>query len=180
MIYVFFAEGFEEIEALTTVDILRRCNLSVETVSISDSQTVKGAHNIPLLCDKVFEQIDKDPIEAIVLPGGMPGAANLAQHQGLKTLLIDHNDKQGLIAAICAAPMVLGKHGILSGRKATCYPGFEEELTGAQTLSEYVVRDGNIITGRGPAAAADFGYAIASVLTDQTTVDNVRKGMLFA
>lgn len=180
MIYLFLANGFEEIEALATLDILRRCGLAVTTVSISADRTVMGAHNIPVLADSLFADNDYAAADALVLPGGMPGAKNLLEHEGLRNALIAQNERGALVAAICAAPMVLGLHGLLVGRQATCYPGFEGYLTGATHQSAYVVEDANIITGRGPAAAVEFGFAIASRFVAPQQVADVRAGMLFA
>lgn len=179
MIHLFLADGFEEIEALATLDILRRCGLTVNTISITKTRTVMGAHNIPVFADEIFRESDYAESEALVLPGGMPGAKNLLDHFGLRKVLLAQNARGGLVAAICAAPMVLGQHGLLQGCKATCYPGFEDKLTGAEVCEEYVVEDDNIITGRGPAAAVEFGFAIASRFVSPQRVAEVRSGMLF-
>lgn len=180
MIHLFLADGFEEIEALATLDILRRCGLVVTTVSITKTRTVMGAHSIPVLADEIFRGSDYIKSDALILPGGMPGAKNLLDHEGLRKALVAQNERGALIAAICAAPMVLGQHGLLQGHAATCYPGFEDKLTGATLKSGYVVEDGNVITGRGPAAAVEFGFAIASRFASAQRVDEVRKGMLFS
>lgn len=179
MIHLFLADGFEEIEALATLDILRRCGLVVKTVSCMDGRTINGAHNIPVMADEIFRASDLETSEAIILPGGMPGAKNLLEHDGLRKLLATHNERGGLIAAICAAPMVLGQHGLLVDKNATCYPGFEDMLVGAKVKADYVVEDGNIITGKGPAAAVDFGFAIASRFVSASKVAEVKSGMLF-
>lgn len=179
MIYLFLADGFEEIEALATLDVLRRCGLDVTTVSINPTKTATGAHGIPVTADALFDTVDYSNAQALVLPGGMPGASNLLEHNGLREVLLAQHARQGIVAAICAAPMVLGQNGLLKGRQATCYPGFEELLTGATIVKELVVEDGDIITGRGPAAAVPFGCAIANRLVDAQIIDNVLKGMLF-
>lgn len=179
MIHLFLADGFEEIEALATLDILRRCGLEVKTLSCNSDRNVMGAHNIPVLADEVFCADEHALCDAIILPGGMPGAKNLLENAALRDILLAHNERGGLIAAICAAPMVLGQHGLLAGRKATCYPGFENMLTGATVCSDYVVEDGNIITGKGPAAAVEFGFAIASRFVSAEKVAEVKSGMLF-
>ncbi|WP_071147241.1 DJ-1 family glyoxalase III [Bacteroides ihuae] len=163
-IYVFFADGFEEIEALTTVDVLRRANLKVEMVSIMSEDVTTGAHGIAVTCDLLFEECDFSDAIMLLLPGGMPGAASLSKHKGLCELLLDYNSQNKSIAAICAAPMVLGKLGILKGRKATCYPGYEQDLQGAEFVYEQVVKDANIITGNGPGAAMVFSLAIVESL----------------
>ena len=130
---LFLAEGFEEIEALGTVDILRRAKIDIVTISITDNNVVTCAHNIPVTADKKFNDIDFTNFDMLVLPGGMPGAKHLNEHEDLKNLISDFNSKGKLIAAICAAPMVLGGLGVLDGKRATCYPGFEPELIGAKT-----------------------------------------------
>ena len=124
-IYVFFADGFEEIEAITPVDVLRRAGLNVETVSVTDEEVVTGAHNIPVICDSCFQDCDFSDADLLLLPGGMPGAATLSEHEGLNRLLPGHVKEGKPVAAICAAPMVLGKLGLLKGKRVTCYPGFE-------------------------------------------------------
>ena len=141
---LFLANGFEEIEALATVDILRRAQLTVETISISDKKSVTGAHNLSVIADKTFQEANFSDVGLLVLPGGMPGAKNLNEHEELKQLISQFNEEGKLIAAICAAPMVLGGLGLLKDRRATCYPGFETELTGAKATGESVVIDGNI------------------------------------
>ena len=129
-VYAFFADGFEEIEAFTAVDTLRRAGLNVQIVSVTPDEIVMGAHDVSLLCDINFENCDFFDADLLLLPGGMPGAATLDKHEGLRKLLLDFAAKGKPIAAICAAPMVLGKLGLLKGRKATCYPSFEQYLTG--------------------------------------------------
>ena len=180
MLHIFIAEGFEEIEAFATIDILRRCNLEVAVVSITGTRMIKGAHGITILADTVFRKGTLTDSQAFILPGGMPGAQNLRHHEGLrKALLLQHSNRR-LIAAICAAPMVLGEHGLLEGKKATCYPGFEPSLKGAEVIdNEMVVEDGNFITAKGPAAAVDFAFAIAKRFVDSQLVAEVRSGMLF-
>lgn len=180
MIHLFLANGFEEIEALATLDILRRCGLDVATVSNTNDKTVVGAHNIPVIADYAFDEVSFDGSQALVLPGGMPGAKNLLENSALRDVLLAQYTRGGLVAAICAAPMVLGQHGILNGHKATCYPGFENMLVGADVQTSLVVEDRNVITGKGPAAAKEFGFTIASRFVDATTVESVRQGMLYA
>ena len=135
-VYAFFADGFEEIEAFTAVDTLRRAGLNVQIVSVTPDEIVMGAHDVSLLCDINFENCDFFDADLLLLPGGMPGAATLDKHEGLRKLLLDFAAKGKPIAAICAAPMVLGKLGLLKGRKATCYPSFEQYLEGAECVSE--------------------------------------------
>ena len=177
-VFVFFAKGFEEIEAVATVDVIRRGEINVTTVSISDDYLVEGAHGISVKADKLFTETDFANGDMLILPGGMPGASNLNNHVGLKELLKLYVDQEKKIAAICAAPLVLGGLGILQGKNATAYPGFEATLIGAEYVKTGVVIDGNIITGRGPGFAVDFGLAIVSQLAGQEKADEVGAGML--
>lgn len=172
--FVFLAPGFEEIEALTPVDVLRRGGVDVTVVSIvADSLVVEAAHGVKVCADKLFADIDFSGADALVLPGGMPGAQNLYNHEGLRRLLVAHNEREGLIAAICAAPgVVLGQMGLLSGLRATCYPGFEGMMEGATYSGEACVADGNFITAEGPGAALPFAYKILeSMLGTSVSVD---------
>ena len=177
-VFVFLAEGFEEIEAVATIDVIRRAEINVTTVSISNDYLVKGAHAISVMADKLFTEADFSNGDMLILPGGMPGASNLNNHAGLKNLLNSYVTHEKKIAAICAAPLVLGGLGILQGKNATAYPGFETTLTGAEYVKTGVVIDGNIITGRGPGFAVDFGLAIVSQLMGQEKADEVGAGML--
>ncbi len=177
MVYVFLAEGFEEIEALSVVDIIRRCGLSLQTVSISQNRQVTGAHGIPVLADRLFSETDFSDALALVLPGGLPGSDNLQNCEELKKLLIEGNEKGILLAAVCAAPKVLGAFGILKGKRATCYPGYEPELLGATPVEDRVAVDKNCITSRGAGTAADFAFAIAKALGAET--EGVYRGMLY-
>lgn len=179
MIHILLADGFEEIEALATLDVLRRCGLLVNTISITGTRLVEGAHGIPVMADNVFRQTKLAESEAIILPGGMPGAKNLLGSDGLRKALLAFHEHGGLIAAICAAPMVLGQHGLLQGRRATCYPGFEDKLTEAIICTDYVVEDDNIITAKGPAAAVDFACAIAAHFVTADRIQEVMQGMLY-
>ncbi|SEA18486.1 4-methyl-5(b-hydroxyethyl)-thiazole monophosphate biosynthesis [Porphyromonadaceae bacterium KH3R12] len=175
---LFLANGFEEIEALATVDILRRAQIPVETVSISDTKTVTGAHNVTVIADTTFQQADFSNVEVLILPGGMPGAKNLNEHEGLKELITKSNGEGKQIAAICAAPMVLGGLGLLNDKRATCYPGFETELAGAQTTGENVVVDSNITTGRGPGLAFEFALRLVEQIAGLKTRQEVQNGLL--
>ena len=177
-IFVFLAEGFEEIEALTPVDVLRRAGLSVQTVSIMDEQAVAGAHGVPLLADKMFAEINPEDAEMILLPGGLPGATNLDAHEGLSRMILEFADAEKPLAAICAAPLVLGNRGLLQGKKATCYPGFETYLQGAEYTAALVEQDGNIITGKGPGAAMEFAFAIVEKYCGIDKVNELKQGMM--
>ncbi len=176
MIYVFFANGFEEVEALTQVDMLRRCELEVKTVGIP-SRMVKGAHGITVVCDILPEEMDFNKIDGIVLPGGMPGTLNLEQSADVQSA-IDYcigNDK--IIGAICAAPSILGHRGLLNGKKAVCFPGFENELGDALYTDLPTVRDGNIITSKGAGTAFQFAFMLAEAFTDKHSADHLKAGV---
>ena len=179
-IYVFLAEGFEEIEALTPVDILRRCQQEVAIVSITGSPFVTSSHGVTVKADLLFEEARVDDADVLLLPGGMPGSANLNEHEGVRQALLAHHAQGKLIGAICAAPMVLGSLGLLQGRRATCSPGFEKYLTGAEYTAELCTVDGNIITGEGPAASFPYAYKLLSILTDEATSETLQVKMQFA
>ena len=178
MIHMFLATGFEEIEALTTLDVLRRFGLEVCTVSVTGTRLIHGAHGIPVMVDALLRKADLEVSQCLILPGGMPGAKNLLACDALCRCLVNHDQKGGLIAAICAAPMILGKLDILNGRDATCYPGFEGMLKGAHCKKDLVVEDGNIITGRGPGAAMDFAFAIAARFVEAERLKRMRYDMI--
>ncbi len=175
---LFLAEGFEEIEALGTVDILRRAEIPVETVSITNDKEVSGAHYIKVTADKTFDELDFSSIDMIVLPGGMPGAKNLNEHEELKKHIEDFVKNDKLVAAICAAPLVLGGMNLLDGKRATCYPGFEPELIGAKITNENVTVDGNIITGKGPGLVFDFALQIVETVAGIGVKQEVQQGLL--
>lgn len=173
---VLLAEGFEEIEALTVVDIIRRGNVECHMVSIKDLEVI-GAHSIKVIADKVLSE-DINEYDLIVFPGGMPGATNLKEDKKVLETVKKFNKEGKLIAAICAAPIVLAAAGIVENKNITSYPGFEEELKGCNYKEENVVIDGNIITSRGPATAMEFGYELLKVLGNETYND-LKKGMLY-
>lgn len=175
---LFLANGFEEMEAVSPIDILRRASIDVVTVSISDKKEVVGAHNITVLADKLFSEVDFTGFEALVLPGGMPGASNLFAHEGLKKLILSFDNEKKNIAAICAAPaVVLGGLGLLKGKEAICYPGFEEQLNGAIVSSKSVVTTENFTTGKGPGVAVDFALQLVKVLKGEKVADEVKAGL---
>ena len=161
---IFLATGFEDMEAVGTIDILRRGDIETVTISITGEYTVTGVHGIPVIADELFEDIDCSAYDALVLPGGGPGSIMLNKHQGVRKALVEACQSGKLIAAICASPRVFGSLGLLNGKNATCYPGIEPELLGANILSDLVVVDQNIITGRGPGLVIDFGLAILTYL----------------
>ena len=179
-VYVFLADGFEEVEALTPVDVLRRAGLTVQTVSVNDTRMVTGAHGVPVQADILMEDVQADCVQCLVLPGGMPGATNLDAHAGLSQLLCDAAEVGKPLAAICAAPLVLGKRGLLKGRKATCYPGFENFLEGADYTAALVEQDGFILTGKGPGAAMAFAFALVEQFCGAAKVCELKQGMMIA
>lgn len=179
MVYVFLADGFEEIEALTTVDVLRRAGIPVKCVGVN-TDIVTGAHGIKVLSDIELSNIILDEaLSAVVLPGGMPGALHLFESEAVLNAATFANNNNKTVAAICAAPFVLGELGLLNGKKATCYPGFESHLKGALLQSTPVTRDGNIITANGPAAATAFAREILSAVDSKEKADAVLKDMLW-
>ena len=179
MIYVFFATGFEDIEALAPVDIMRRAGLEVQTVSITGEQIVTSAHGVGIVADMLLSDVDFPKAEMLVLPGGLPGSTNLDACKPLTQAIVRHFEAGGAIAAICAAPLVFGHLGLLQGRRATCYPGVESELKGATYTSAIVEQDGNIITGKGPGAAFEFGYTIVEYFRGQSVSQILREGMIY-
>ena len=176
-IFVFLAEGFEETEALVPYDILRRGGVNVSLVSVSGSENVQGAHGVPI---GVHEALTEAAAEAdlLMLPGGTPGTFNLGASETLCGIIAKAAKSGKVIAAICAAPSVIGKMGLLNGRKATCYPGFEDKLTGARCVGENVVKDGNFITGIGPGASFEFGFALLAELEGEAVVRRVKEQMI--
>lgn len=176
MIYVFYADGFEEIEGVTPVDVLRRAELAVKTVGVG-GKTIRGAHDIPFTCDITEEEVAFEEIKAIVLPGGMPGTLNLEKSAIVQKALDFAVAKNRIIAAICAAPSILGHKGLLDGKKATVFPGFEKEMGAAEMMALAVVQDENFITGNGPGAALEFSLQLLEKLTDKETADNIAAGM---
>ncbi len=175
---VHLAEGFEEIEAITIIDVLRRAGLNVVTVSVTGVLRVTGAHLIEIVADRLFEEVDYSQSSMIILPGGMPGATNLKAHEGLKSKIIEFQDSGKYLAAICAAPLVLGSLGILKNRKAVCYPGFESYLLEADVIYEPFTTSDNIITGRGVGAALDFSLEIVRLTKGGEIAEKLRKAML--
>jgi 4-methyl-5(b-hydroxyethyl)-thiazole monophosphate biosynthesis len=163
MIVVLLADGFEEIEALTPVDMLRRAGLDVKTVGIN-SKIAAGSHKIPVICDIEPHEVELDKVSTVIFPGGMPGSLNLDASPFTDKIIAAVKENSGRIAAICAAPLILGRRGLLNGKKATCYPGFENELSGAEVVDASVVTDGNITTARGMGAALEFASELVSLI----------------
>jgi 4-methyl-5(b-hydroxyethyl)-thiazole monophosphate biosynthesis len=176
---VFLAEGFEELEAIGVIDILRRGDITVETISITAERLVTGAHGIQVTADWLFNRADFRDADVLVLPGGMPGTRNLNAYKPLRQLLERHHTQHKFIAAICAAPVILGGLGLLEGKKATCYPNFDHQLTGAEVTASAVEVDDIIITGRGPGMVFDFGLAILKALRRAGNARKVADDMLY-
>lgn len=165
MVYVFLAKGFEELEALAPVDVLRRAGIEVKTVGVTGKQ-VRGSHNIAVSCDITTNEATFDNLDGIILPGGLPGTTNLEADETVQRF-IDYAVENGkIIGAICAAPMILGHKGLLKGKNAVCYTGFEKELTGAHVLDRPAVRDGNIVTGWGAGGAMDFALLFLETISE--------------
>lgn len=176
--FLFLATGFEEIEALGTVDVLRRGGVRVNTVSIMGEQMVMGAHNIPVIADYLFEDATFDDADALILPGGIPGSNHLNTCTRLKELIMQKHGEGILLAAICAGPMVLGGLGLLKGKKATCFPNFEPTMIGSIPTTNGVEIDGLLITAQGPGFVFDFGLSILKVLKDEEIADEVSAALL--
>ena len=177
---VFLANGFEEVEALTVVDYLRRMDIEVDMVSITQEKQVNGAHDIPVLADKTIDQIDQvDAYDGVVIPGGLPGATNLRDNPRVIEIVKEMDGNEKLAAAICAGPIVLQKAGVIGGKKVTSYPGFQDQLSHGIYQEDGVVRDGNIITARGPALAVDFAIEIIDYLLGQEKADQLKKNILY-
>ncbi len=174
---VILAQGFEEIEAISVIDVLRRGGVNVLALGL-DGLEIKGAHGLSVMADGLFEKTDFGQIDMIILPGGLPGADNLAKSTHLKELLADFNAKGKKLGAICAAPMVLGRAGVISGAY-TCYPGFESQVSQDAPSQDNVVTNMNIITSRGPATSMEFALACLSELTSKQNADEIAKGLLF-
>lgn len=178
-VLVCLADGFEEIEGLTVVDLLRRAEIDVTMISISDTIEIIGAHGIVVTADKIYDEVHIDEADMLVLPGGMPGTNNLAKHEELVGKLKQFEEEGKWIAAICAAPSVLGMNGILEGRRATCYPGFEDKLIGANVVTDKVVTDHHVITSRGLGTAIEFALEIIRQLKDDRTANQVKESIIY-
>lgn len=178
-IAIFLATGFEEIEALTVVDLLRRAQIDIDMVSITGEKKAVGSHGIVVETDKIINQLNFSEYDMLVLPGGMPGTLNL-EHCEVLMIQVEAFYNQGKnIAAICAAPSILGHKGMLAGRKACCYPGFEKDLTGANVSEEPVCVDGTIITARGMGCAIDFGLKIVETLLGEETSRKLAEAIIY-
>lgn len=178
MVVVFMANGCEEIEALTQVDVLRRAGIETKSVSITTEKLIKGAHGIDFMADCTIFDIDFDKVEMVVLPGGLVGRNNLMNSKEVVTVCKKFNELGKFVTAICASPSVLGENNILQGKKATCYPGFEEQCHGAEISNAVVVKDGNIITSRGPATAMDFAIELVKTIAGDSVAEKTAQGLL--
>ena len=176
MVYVFFADGFEELEALSPVDVLRRAGVAVTTVGVGKRQ-ITGAHQIPILCDTTTQELQIRDLEMIVLPGGMPGTTNLEASEIVMAAVDQALEEGKWITAICAAPSILGHRGILKGKKAICFPGFEDALEGAELSKEPVCIDGNIITAKGAGVALEFALTLVACLKGEDTARKLKETM---
>ncbi len=171
--YAFLATGYEEVEALAVIDILRRANIDIKIVSITEEKLVTSSHDISIMSDVLFDDIKDTEADLLFLPGGMPGTTNLGAHEGLCQMLTNHFKRGKHIAAVCAAPSVLGKLGFLKGKNATCFPGFEDKLDGATVLTDdrstRVVTDGNVTTSRGMGTSVELGLELVKILLGENT-----------
>lgn len=176
MVLVFLADGFEEIEALATVDILRRAGLEVVTAGVGET-TITGAHGIRVIADAEDSHVCLDDLQAVILPGGMPGTTNLEMSAFVQKAIDNAAAQEGWICAICAAPSILGHKGLLQGRRAVCFPGFEQDCEGALLQEDAVVEDGRFITAKGAGAAMAFAYRIVERLVSAECADRLRESM---
>jgi len=178
-IAVLLAEGFEEIEAVNIIDVLRRAEINVKAVSITENLEVTGSHGIKIIADKLFQDVNYNLVDMIILPGGMPGATNLNNHLGLREQILNFYDNKKLLGAICAAPMVFGNLGILKNKYATCYPGFENQLHGAIATGEDIEVADNIITGKGAGVAIEFALKIVEIIKGKELATKLAQKMIF-
>jgi 4-methyl-5(b-hydroxyethyl)-thiazole monophosphate biosynthesis len=176
-IAIHLAKGFEEMEALVPADVWRRAGYQVELVSISNERQVTGGHEITVLADTTFDKVDYSAFDMIYLPGGLPGATNLDNHEGLSKQLKSFAENGKVIGAICAAPLVLGHNNLLKGKTATCFPGFEDELSGANVTGNSIEVDGKIITGKGAGVAMKFALTIVEHFNGKDTADKLAAKM---
>lgn len=176
MVYVFLPDGFEIIEALAPVDMLRRAKIDVKTVGVS-SEIVTSSCGVGVKCDMTIDEFDFYDVEAVVLPGGMPGTLNLENSSAVQKVIDNANNTNAFICAICAAPSILGHKGLLSGKKAVCFPGFENSLEGCEPSSEYVVTDGKFITAKGAGVCIEFGLEIVKQLRNEELANEIRKSI---
>lgn len=177
--YLFFATGFEEVEALTVVDILRRGGVDCKTVSVTGDYDVTSSHAVTIRADLLFEEQSLEDGDMLILPGGIPGTPNLKAHAGLDKLIRQYHEAGKYLAAVCAAPTVYGEKGLLQGRKATCFPGMESGLVGAEHREDKVVCDGQFITSRGMGTCIDFGLTLLAKLTDEGNAQTIGQKIVY-
>lgn len=178
-VYIFLADGFEDIEGLTVVDLMRRAQIDIQTVSIKDTKEIQTSHGITMLTDRTFGETDFSDADMLVLPGGMPGTRYLGEYKPLTDLLTDFYGKGGKVAAICAAPSVFAALGFLKGRKATSYPSFMDKLEGALTTEEPVAVDGNVTTSRGLGTAIDFALCLIAQLLGEEKAKEIAASVVY-
>ena len=174
-----FAPGLEECEGLVSVDLLRRAGVSVTIASVSEDSRIVGAHGIAVECDALLTEVDAAEFDALLLPGGMPGTENLFESEIVRALACDYAEAGRIVAAICAAPTVLGRLGLLQTRRATCYPGCEDRIFAAEVVDADVVRDGNVITGRALGAAIPFALEVIAALEGAETAEKVKSSIVY-
>lgn len=177
---IFMAQGCEEIEGLTVVDIARRAGIEIEMIALNNEVAIKSSHKVIFLADSRKKDVNFSELDGIVLPGGMPGTLTLKADDTVQQVIKEFAESGKMVAAICAAPSVLGEAGLLQGKKATCHPGFEKKLLGAEFVEEPVVRDGNIITSRGMGTAIPFALAIVEYFAGEEAVEEVCQGLVYS
>ena len=178
-VYIFLADGFEDIEALAVVDLMRRAGITTVTVSVSDSLKVETSHQVTLFADALFQECDFSDADVLILPGGMPGTSTLRAYEPLMELLKAHHAQGKMLAAICAAPTILSDLGMLKDRRATSFPKRREDIDAAEYLSDPVVVDGNITTSRGMGTSFDFALSLIAQLTDQEKADALAASVVY-
>lgn len=175
----FLAEGYEEVEALSVVDVLRRSKIEVKIVSVTGDYMVLSSRGVTLKADALFDEVDYSNVDGIFLPGGLPGADNLYEYEPLRKLITEFNNQGKRLAAVCAAPGVYGKMGLLKGKKATCYPGHEDKLIGAHYVKDRVITDGNITTSRGLGTSLELGLELVRLLKGSEEMETLAKRIQF-
>ena len=178
-VYEFLSNGTEEVEALIPVDVLRRAGVEVVLVSTVEEKTIVSAHGVRIECDEMIEDVDCSDADLLMIPGGLPGAENLCNHPLVREAIKKQYEAGKLVSAICAGPMIFGSLGITAGKRCTCYPGFEDHLTGGTYTGELVTVDGNVITGEGPAASFPYAYTICEMLCGEGTTEALKAGMMY-
>ena len=178
-VYEFIANGSEEVEAMIPVDVLRRAGVDIKIISATGELEVTTSHGVRIIADGLVEDTDTSDADLLMIPGGIPGAPTLCEHPLVREKIKAQYDAGKLVSAICAGPMIFGSLGIANGKRCTCYPGFEENLTGAEYTAELVTVDGNVITGEGPAATFPYAYKLCEMLCGAETAKALMDGMMF-